>query len=279
LTATADSDGYVFDGHLGVLGEEPCPAHFPALFAPSAPCQYTVSGDARYSVEFGSAAELEEETPGGDDQGGGGGGAASTSSPSPSAPVAAPPPALKPGPKPKPKAHRCRKGFKRQRKNGSAKCVKVKKKERRYQLADNLRSLPWNGRVNYEQWEIFRMAEVPNTGELEAALNTWLSVFDEDAGRSVNEAELLEMLADTLGDDSGEAKVKSAQVVSLENVVEFGDDFRVDGTFNLEAEHRTNSDDPDTFGPNDLTDWKQELLISAVHQEGEWRVTDVRLPL
>lgn len=45
----------------------------------------------------------------------------------------------------------------------------------------------------------------------------------------------------------------------------------------MQTEHRTNSDDPDTFGPDNLTEWKVDLAISAVHEEGEWRATDVTI--
>jgi hypothetical protein len=118
------------------------------------------------------------------------------------------------------------------------------------------------------------MTEVPTGAQLEGAITGWLQLYDPDEHRG-NDDDLREMLADTLGDDSGEAVVKSAQLVSLENVEESGEDFRTLAMFNMQTEHRTNSDDPDTFGPDDLTEWKVELAISAVHEEGEWRATDV----
>lgn len=117
------------------------------------------------------------------------------------------------------------------------------------------------------------MAEVATGGELKAALERWMQIYDEDTRRG-NDDELRELLANTL--PSGDAVVKSAQVVSLKNVEGLGGDYRVEGTFSIKSEFRTNPEDPDTFGPHDEGAWKVDLIISAEQQNGEWRVTDVR---
>ncbi|MGE5527212.1 MAG: hypothetical protein ACM3Q9_00940 [Methanosarcina sp.] len=116
------------------------------------------------------------------------------------------------------------------------------------------------------------MANVPTDNEMKAALETWQE-------EPTNDAALRDELAGTLGDDSGEAKVKSAKVVDIEEIEEFGDRYRALVTFSIESEFRTNAEDPDTFGPHDDPDYKENLTISLVEQEGELRVTDVMVSL
>jgi hypothetical protein len=67
--------------------------------------------------------------------------------------------------------------------------------------------------------------------------------------------------------------------LDIEEIEEFGDRYRALVTFSIESEFRTNAEDPDTFGPHDDPDYKENLTISLVEQEGELRVTDVMVSL
>jgi hypothetical protein len=113
------------------------------------------------------------------------------------------------------------------------------------------------------------MASTPSEMDLQSALEAW----QEES--PTNDAALRDELAGTLGDDSGEAKVKSARVVGVEDVEEFGDRYRALVTFSIESEFRTDAANPDTFGPHDDPEYKENLTISAEEQEGELRVTDL----
>jgi hypothetical protein len=117
------------------------------------------------------------------------------------------------------------------------------------------------------------MTNTPTDDELKAALETW----QEES--PTNDAALRDELAGTLGDDSGEAKVKSARVVEVEDIEEFGDRYRALVTFSIASEFRTAAENPDTLGPHDDPDYKENLTISAVEQEGELRVTEVMVSL
>jgi hypothetical protein len=118
------------------------------------------------------------------------------------------------------------------------------------------------------------VAEVQTEAELQGAFPGWLEIYDLETRRG-NDDDLRDELAGTLGDDSGAAVLKSARLVSLEGVEAINGEFKTTGTFSVESEFRTNSDAPDTFGPNDVPDYKADLVISAVLEEGEWRITDV----
>lgn len=130
LTATADPGSLLTDPGLYMKEEEPCPRPFPPVSVPSATCHFKVNGDAQYLADFESFGE--EEAGGGGGTGGGGGGnpsgGGSTPTPGSSNPI--PSPALS-SPKPKVKPLRCHKGFKKQKKQGKTKCMKVKKKHHR----------------------------------------------------------------------------------------------------------------------------------------------------
>jgi hypothetical protein len=117
------------------------------------------------------------------------------------------------------------------------------------------------------------MTNTPTEKELQTALEVW------QEGSSTNDAALRDELAGTLGDDSGEAKVKSATVVGVEDIEEFGDGYRALVTFSIESEFRTDSANPDTFGPHDDPAYKENLTISAEEQEGELRVIELMVSL
>jgi streptogramin lyase len=126
LTATTTSGWSVFPTFLESRGEELCPSS--EVPAASSTCTFTVGGDARWEVGFspGEPGGGSEPAPVGGAAGGGGqGGAAPLPSPSqvpvlPSKPVV------------KVKALTCRKGFKKQKVHGKAKCVAIKKKRHRH---------------------------------------------------------------------------------------------------------------------------------------------------
>jgi uncharacterized delta-60 repeat protein len=99
------------------------------------PCQITLSGDTELVAHFASSG-------GGEEPGGGSGGSSETPSggggesgehPTTSSPSTAPSPSLAvpSKPKSKPKPLKCRKGFKKQKAHGKARCVKVKKQRQR----------------------------------------------------------------------------------------------------------------------------------------------------
>jgi hypothetical protein len=135
LTSTATPNGSVFSDHLSAHGEEPCPTDIPPVVAPTQSCHFTVTGDALYSVLFSSEESAEEESSGGGSTPSGGSGSEAGSS-SGSPPAATPPSSpVVPSPtattKPKPKPLKCRKGLKKGKVHGKAKCIKVKKKRHR----------------------------------------------------------------------------------------------------------------------------------------------------
>jgi streptogramin lyase len=135
LTATASPDSYLITPSLYMQDADPCPVVLPPVSLPSATCQFTVNGDALYRANFESFEEEEgEEAEGGSkpttDGGGGGsgadGGGAQSNGPvsSPSTPKSN---SVPPGSAPRHKAFKCRKGFRKEKVHGKAKCVKVKK--------------------------------------------------------------------------------------------------------------------------------------------------------
>ncbi len=76
-----------------------------------------------------------------------------------------------------------------------------------------------------------------------------------------NETTFRSAIAETLpGDD---ATVKSATVEKISEVEPFGQGYKALLSVNAETEHRTDESEPDTFGPNDLTDWGVRVLIDV----------------
>lgn len=127
LTATAAPGWYAISPSLDLQGDNPCPLVLPPVSLPSATCRFTVNGDALYRPSFEALGEPEEPSGGSGSPSAGGAAASAPSTPAATAPSAPPAPAK---PHPKHKKHhkrlKCRKGFKKHKVHGKARCVRVK---------------------------------------------------------------------------------------------------------------------------------------------------------